>query len=54
LSQKVLFGHWASLNGETGVPDCIALDTGCVWGRQLTAYCLDSGEKAAQPALHGS
>ena len=54
LSQKVLFGHWASLNGETGVPDCIALDTGCVWGRQLTAYCLDNGEKAAQPALHGS
>jgi bis(5'-nucleosyl)-tetraphosphatase (symmetrical) len=54
LTHKVLFGHWASLNGETGASDYIALDTGCVWGRQLTAYCLDNGQKFAQPALHSS
>jgi len=39
--QKILFGHWATLNGITGNPQCIALDTGCVWGRQLSMLRLD-------------
>ena len=36
----VLFGHWAAvgLHQESGI---LALDTGCVWGRQLSAYCLE-------------
>ena len=42
LEMKVLFGHWASLTSGTGDPDLIALDTGCVWGRELTAFCLDT------------
>ncbi len=42
LGVKVLFGHWASLTAGTGDPDLIALDTGCVWGRELTAFCLDT------------
>jgi bis(5'-nucleosyl)-tetraphosphatase (symmetrical) len=42
LGAKVVFGHWASLEGHTGVEDIIALDTGCVWGRDLTALCLET------------
>ena len=51
--QTVLFGHWASLNGDARAPRCVALDTGCVWGRELTAYRLDDGLKLSQPAITG-
>lgn len=36
----VLFGHWASL-GLMLRDDVLALDTGCVWGRELTAVRLE-------------
>jgi bis(5'-nucleosyl)-tetraphosphatase (symmetrical) len=36
----VLFGHWASL-GLLLRSDAIGLDSGCVWGRKLTAMRLD-------------
>ena len=38
------FGHWASL-GLINRPDLLALDTGCVWGRQLTAVRIDGGTR---------
>lgn len=38
---RVLFGHWAALEGHSGVERVDALDTGCVWGGRLTALRLD-------------
>ncbi|MDV2117278.1 symmetrical bis(5'-nucleosyl)-tetraphosphatase [Alcaligenes faecalis] len=35
----VIFGHWSTL-GLLNTPTVISLDTGCVWGRQLSAVRL--------------
>ena len=44
LGTPIAFGHWASL-GLVSRPDLIALDTGCVWGRQLSAMRVDGGRR---------
>ncbi len=44
-NEKIIFGHWASLQGESLVPNVFALDTGCVWGNCLTAMRLEDGER---------
>ena len=39
-THTVVFGHWAALGLDIGARH-VALDTGCVWGKSLTAYRLD-------------
>lgn len=48
---KIFFGHWASLQGKCQVPGITALDTGCVWGNELTAVNVDTGESVSVPGL---
>ncbi|WP_394061861.1 symmetrical bis(5'-nucleosyl)-tetraphosphatase [Alcaligenes sp. WGS1538] len=35
----IIFGHWSTL-GLMNTPTLLSLDTGCVWGRQLSAVRL--------------
>jgi bis(5'-nucleosyl)-tetraphosphatase (symmetrical) len=37
---RVVFGHWSSL-GLLQRERLLGIDTGCVWGRKLTAARLD-------------
>ncbi|MCH8538918.1 MAG: diadenosine tetraphosphatase, partial [Alkalimonas sp.] len=34
-----------ALNGNCPHPRVEALDTGCVWGNQLTAYCIQTKQR---------
>jgi bis(5'-nucleosyl)-tetraphosphatase (symmetrical) len=41
----ILFGHWAAIEGITGKKKIQALDTGYVWGRELTLLRLEDRQK---------
>ena len=43
IDLKIIFGHWSTL-GFHHDENVLALDTGCLWGGQLTAARIDSDE----------
>ena len=45
----LVVGHWAAL-GLHLAPGIMALDSGCVWGGQLTALRLEDGQIFQEPA----
>ncbi len=54
----IVFGHWAALNGLVR-DNCIGLDTGCVYGKQLSALILPErkivsvdAQETYKPILH--
>ena len=46
-NKKIIFGHWALLNGITDNANAIALDTGCVWGNTLTAFNIETEQRVS-------
>lgn len=48
---RIVFGHWSAV-GLIINPDLICVDTGCVWGRQLTAVQLGKRPKVTQVNCH--
>jgi hypothetical protein len=40
---QIVFGHWA-LQGKVDLPHIKGLDTGCVYGGHLSAWCAETRE----------
>lgn len=43
--QKIIFGHWATLNGQTNQRQYVALDTGYIWKNSLTLLDINNSKK---------
>lgn len=48
--KTVVFGHWAK-QGFVNIPGFIGLDSGCVYGKKLTAWCPEEDKFYEVPAL---
>ena len=42
VNEKIIFGHWAALNGRVSESNLYPLDTGCVWGGRLRLMNLST------------
>ncbi|WP_417698965.1 symmetrical bis(5'-nucleosyl)-tetraphosphatase [Pseudoalteromonas lipolytica] len=45
LTQQIVFGHWAAIEGKTQRANIHGLDTGCVWGGEMTLMELSKKER---------
>ena len=52
-STCIIFGHWSALGFYAG-NNCYCIDSGCVWGGQLTALRLDGNIYRTSIACHSS
>lgn len=43
--ERIIFGHWAALNGATNSTQFVGLDTGFVWGNRLTLLRLEDNQQ---------
>lgn len=49
IKADLVFGHWAALQGQCPHPRIHAIDTGCYWGKTLTALRLQDKQRFAVP-----
>ncbi|HCJ1102497.1 TPA: symmetrical bis(5'-nucleosyl)-tetraphosphatase [Legionella pneumophila] len=49
IEMDIVFGHWAALMGQSSHPRIHAIDTGCLWGGQLTALRLQDRQRFSVP-----
>ena len=45
IEANIVFGHWAALKGNSNNRKIFAIDTGCAWGHELTALCLEDQKR---------
>ncbi|WP_298623836.1 symmetrical bis(5'-nucleosyl)-tetraphosphatase [uncultured Legionella sp.] len=49
IPADIVFGHWAALMGQCPNPRIHAIDTGCLWGGELTALRLQDKKRFSVP-----
>ncbi len=47
INYEIYFGHWSTL-GVIDAYNIHTTDTGCLWGGQLTAYCIETQQRTTQ------
>jgi bis(5'-nucleosyl)-tetraphosphatase (symmetrical) len=50
--KTILAGHWSAAGIRKG-PGYVTVDSGCVWGGSLTAYCIETGKITSVPCAPG-
>lgn len=52
-THEIFFGHWSTL-GVVDDYSIHSIDTGCLWGGKLTAYCLESNKRHTLKCIQNS